>query len=197
MQLRIRELREERNMTQNDLGNLLGTTGVSVGRYEKEPGRVTVPLLEQIAKALNCHVADLIGVDRPSERSVIVLPVRGQPKSMALDYEVAESLGDTTTLQAVEIEDDAMLPTMGRGDMCVIDRSVNAVTKDGIYIIDVDSMTLIQRIAYNPIKRTMFISSDSPLHAPLGEAQPGDVKIAGRVVWTSRRHEAGSPAKPR
>lgn len=188
MKLRIRALREERNMTQNDLAKRLGTTGVSVGRYEKEPSRVTVPLLEQIAKALNCHVADLIDVGQVSERSVIVLPVRGQDKSMALDYEVAESLGDTATLQAVEIEDDAMLPTMGRRDMCVIDQTVNSVTRDGIYVIDVDGMTLIQRIAYNPIKRTMFISSDSPLHAPLGEAQPGDVKIAGRVVWSSKRH---------
>ena len=52
----------------------------------------------------------------------------------------------------------------------------------------VDGITLIQRITYNPIKRTMFISSDSPLHAPLGEAQPGDVTIAGRVVWSSKRH---------
>lgn len=188
MQLRIRELREERNMTQNDLAKRLGTTGVSVGRYEKEPSRVTVPLLEQIAKALNCNVADLLGLGRSSERSFIVLPVRGQPKSMALDYEVAEKLGDAATLQAVEIEEDAMLPTMGRGDMCVIDRTVNSVTRDGIYVIDVDGMTLIQRITYNPIKRTMFISSDNPLHAPLGEAAPSEVKIAGRVVWSSKRH---------
>ena len=175
-------------MTQNDLAKRLGTTGVSVGRYEKEPSRVTVPLLEQIAKALNCHVADLIDVGQVSERSAIVLPVRGQAKSMALDYEVAEKLGDIATLQAVEIEDDAMLPTMGRDDICVIDQTVNSVTRDGIYVIDVDGRTLIQRIAYNPIKRTIFISSDSPLHAPLGEAQPGDVKIAGRVVWSSKRH---------
>ena len=188
MHLRIRELREERNMTQNDLAKLLGTTGVSVGRYEKEPGRVTVPLLEQIAKALNCDVYDLIGVCRSPERSVIVLPVRGQPRSMALDYEVAEKLGDTATLQAVEIADDAMLPTMGRGDMCVIDRMVDSVTRDGIYVLDIDGMTLIQRIAWNPIKRTMHISSDNPMHAPLGEAAPGDVKIAGRVVWSSKRH---------
>ena len=188
MILRIRELREERGMTQNDLAKRLGTTGVSIGRYEKEPSRVNIPLLEDLAKALNCRVADILGLGQSSERSVIVLPVRGQDKSMALDYEVAESLGDTATLQAVEIEDDAMLPTMGRRDMCVIDQTVNSVTRDGIYVIDIDGMTLIQRIAYNPIKRTMFISSDSPLHAPLGEAQPGDVKIAGRVVWSSKRH---------
>ena len=188
MILRIRELREERGMTQNDLAKRLGTTGVSIGRYEKEPSRVNIPLLEDLAKALNCRVADILGLGQSSERSVIVLPVRGQDKSMALDYEVAESLGDTATLQAVEIEDDAMLPTMGRGDMCVIDRMVDSVTRDGIYVIDIDGMTLIQRIAYNPIKRTMFISSDSPLHAPLGEAQPGDVKIAGRVVWSSKKH---------
>ena len=187
MQLRIRELREERHMTQSDLAKRLGTTGVSVSRYEREPGRVTVPMLEQIAKALNCHVADILGLGRSTERTVIVLPVRGLPKKMALDFEIAEELGNTETLQVVEVEDDAMMPTMGRGDRCVIDRSVSSVTKDGIYVIDIDGMTLIQRIAWNPIRKTMHISSDSPLHAPLGEAQPGDVKIAGRVLWAGKK----------
>lgn len=187
MQLRIRELREERNMTQSDLAKRLGTTGVSVSRYEREPGRVTVPMLEQIAKALNCHVADILGIGRSTERTVIALPVRGKPKSLAIDFEVAEELGDTSALQAIEIEDDAMLPTMGRGDRAVIDRTVTSVTRDGIYVIDIDGMTLIQRIAYNPIRKTMFISSDSPQHSPLGEALPGDVKIAGRVLWVGKR----------
>ena len=187
MQLRIRELREERNMTQNDLAKRLGTTGVSISRYEREPGRVTVPILEQLAKALNCHVADLIGVGRSAERTVIALPVRGKPKSLALDFEVAEELGDTSTLQAIEIEDDAMQPTMARGDRAVIDRTVNSVTRDGIYVLDIDGMTLIQRIAWNPIRKTMHISSDNPQHTPLGEAVPGDVKIAGRVLWVGKK----------
>lgn len=187
MKLKIRELREARKMSQSDLAKLLGTTGVSVGRYEKEPGRVTVPLLEEIARALNCRVADLMGDGQLIEQPVVVLPFRGTDRRLAFDGEQVEQIGAPSSLQAIEIEDDAMSPTLARGDIVLIDRTVSQVQRDGVYAIDAGGSTLVKRVSFNPIRKLLTITNDNALYAPLGDARPNDVKIAGRVVWAGKR----------
>ena len=174
-------------MSQNDLARLLGTTGVSVGRYEKEPGRVTVPLLEEISRALNCSVSDLIGDGQIIEQPVVILPFRGKKTRMAFDGDQVERIGLPANLQAIEVLDDAMAPTLGMGDICLIDRTVSAVQRDGIFALDTGGHTLVKRVAFNPIKKLITITNDNPLYAPLGDAKPGDVKVAGRVVWAGKR----------
>lgn len=187
MKLRIRELREARGLSQSDLAKLIGTTGVSVGRYEREPGRVTMPLLEEIARALNCRVADLIGQGQIIEQPVVVLPFLGDKKRLAFDGDQVSKIGKASTLQAIEVQDDAMYPTLARGDIVLIDRTVTKVERDGVYALDVGSGTLVKRVAWNPIKKILMITNDNPLYAPLGDAKPSDVKIAGRVVWAGKR----------
>ena len=174
-------------MSQNDLAKLLGTTGVSVGRYEREPGRVTIPLLEEIARALNCKVSDLMGDGQIVEQPVVVLPFRGNNRRLAFDGDQVDKIGKASTLQAIEIEDDAMAPTLTRGDIILIDRTVTRVDRDGVYAIDAHGQTLVKRVAWNPIKKLLMITNDNPLYAPLGDARPNDVKIAGRVVWAGKR----------
>lgn len=46
-------------MTQDDLGALINTSGVSISRYEKEDQRLTLPLMRRIANALECSIAEL------------------------------------------------------------------------------------------------------------------------------------------
>lgn len=187
MKLRIKELREARKMSQNDLATFLNTTGVSVGRYEKEPSRVNVPLLEEIARALNCRVVDLFsdggGVDQP----VVILPFRGMQKKLAFDGEQITHIGKPSHLQVIEVFDDAMATTLSPGDICMIDRTVAAVKQDGVYALDIEGKTLVKRISYNPIRKLLSITNDNKLYAPLGDAKPGEVKIAGRVVWAGKR----------
>lgn len=187
MKLRIRELREARGMSQADLAKLIGTTGVSVGRYEKEPGRVTMPLLEEISRALNCRVADLLGDGQIIEQPVVVLPFLGNKRRLAFDGEQVEKIGKPSTLQAIEVEDDAMYPTLARGDIVLIDRTVTSVAKDGIYAIGVDGHTMVKRVSFNPIRKLLTITNDNALYAPLGDAKPSAVRISGRVVWAGKR----------
>lgn len=187
MRLRIKEIREARRLSQNDLAKRLGTTGVSVGRYEKEPQRVTIPLLEEIARALNCRVADLMGDTHIIDQPVVVLPFKGNGRRMAFDGDQVEKIGTPSNLQAIEVEDDAMYPTLARGDIVLIDRSISQAQRDGVYAIDAGGHTLVKRVAYNPIKKILTITNDNQLYASLGDAKPSDVKVAGRVVWAGKR----------
>jgi transcriptional regulator with XRE-family HTH domain len=187
MRLRIRELREARGLSQADLAKLIGTTGVSVGRYEKEPGRVTMPLLDEIARALNCRVADLLGDGQIIEQPVVVLPFLGGKKRMAFDGDQVDKIGKASTLQAIEVDDDAMMPTLAKGDIVLIDKTVAKVTQDGVYAIEASGHTMVKRVSFNPIRKKLTITNDNALYAPLGDVAPSDIKVAGRVVWAGKR----------
>ncbi|MNK00447.1 anaerobic benzoate catabolism transcriptional regulator [compost metagenome] len=49
---RVRELRLARNMTQEDLGFLVGNSGKQIGRIERGENNVTTCMIYQISKAL-------------------------------------------------------------------------------------------------------------------------------------------------
>lgn len=148
---------------------------------------MTVPLLEEIARALNCQVSDLLGDGKIIDQPVVVLPFRGNGRRLAFDGEQVEQIGPPSTLQAIEVEDDAMMPTLARGDIVLIDKTVAKVTKDGVYAIEASGHTMVKRVSFNPIRKKLTITNDNALYAPVGDVAPGDIKVAGRVVWAGKR----------
>jgi transcriptional regulator with XRE-family HTH domain len=56
---RIRYLRKEKNMTQEDLGFSIGNSGKQIGRIERGENNVTSCMLYQISKALNIEMKEL------------------------------------------------------------------------------------------------------------------------------------------
>jgi transcriptional regulator with XRE-family HTH domain len=60
---RIRYLRIERKMTQEDLGFIIGNSGKQVGRIERGENNVTSCMLLQISKALNISMKELFDFD--------------------------------------------------------------------------------------------------------------------------------------
>lgn len=61
--LRIRDIRKARGLTIRELAEVIGTTEVSMSRYEREPQRLTLPILERLAEALDTRIGVLIGED--------------------------------------------------------------------------------------------------------------------------------------
>ena len=56
---RIRELRAVKNMTQEELGFLVGNSGKQIGRIERGENNVTSCMLYQISKALKIDLKDI------------------------------------------------------------------------------------------------------------------------------------------
>jgi transcriptional regulator with XRE-family HTH domain len=63
----IREWREHRGMTQEELADLIGTTKTSVSRIENLKQSYTQEVLEACADALGVHQGDLLMRRPPSE----------------------------------------------------------------------------------------------------------------------------------
>lgn len=58
---RLKEIREARGLTQEQLAERIATTGASISRYENQDIRLTLPLMRRLGSALHCSVADLAG----------------------------------------------------------------------------------------------------------------------------------------
>lgn len=57
--LRVRELRISKNMTQADLGLLVGNSGKQIGRIERGENNVTINTIYQISKALKVSLSEV------------------------------------------------------------------------------------------------------------------------------------------
>jgi transcriptional regulator with XRE-family HTH domain len=59
---RIRKFREERKITQKELGELIGVSGSRVGNWEQGSHRPNVELLAKICKALNVSPSAMLDI---------------------------------------------------------------------------------------------------------------------------------------
>ncbi|MCK9479185.1 MAG: helix-turn-helix domain-containing protein [Firmicutes bacterium] len=57
----IKNARKTKGMTQEELGNAIGMSGVAIMRYEKEQREPSKDTIEKIAEVLNVHPNDLVG----------------------------------------------------------------------------------------------------------------------------------------
>lgn len=62
---KIRELRLNKNLTQEDLGFMLGNSGKQIGRIERGENNVSSCMLYQISKALEIELKELVDFKVP------------------------------------------------------------------------------------------------------------------------------------
>ena len=60
---RLKDIRESKNLTQEELANLSGVSARSIQRYESGASRPRVEATEKIAKAQNVSVNEILGSD--------------------------------------------------------------------------------------------------------------------------------------
>jgi len=96
--------------------------------------------------------------------------------------------GDIAALSTIRVQGDSMVPTLSDGDEIVVD-SADAASRlrDGIYVLRLDDMLLVKRLALNPATRRLSIKSDNPAYPSWDDCNPDSVAIIGRVIWVGRR----------
>ncbi|QPQ54003.1 helix-turn-helix transcriptional regulator [Allosphingosinicella flava] len=95
--------------------------------------------------------------------------------------------GDPSRLSMIRVEGDSMVPTLSDGDDILVDGSDGAETlRDGIYVLRVDGVLMVKRIAMNPAARRVSIVSDNAAYPGWPDCALSDMEIVGRVVWVGR-----------
>ena len=94
----------------------------------------------------------------------------------------------------LDVAGDSMAPTLADGDPVIIDQSVVAVDREGVYVLTVGAELFVKRVrrAVEPDGRiALVLVSDNRAYPDIeiGADSQEHVRVIGRVVWpnTSRR----------
>lgn len=82
---------------------------------------------------------------------------------------------------------DSMEPTIRDGDLVLIDRSIDRVVDNGIYVIVVAGMVMLKRLQIRT-DGSLVIRSDNDRYEPevIGPEEQADLVVEGRVRWFGR-----------
>jgi phage repressor protein C with HTH and peptisase S24 domain len=94
-------------------------------------------------------------------------------------------------LAIIRVEGDSMVPTLSHGDDIMVDSGDDSARmRDGIYVLRLDGMLLVKRLARAaPLpegQKQVTIISDNPAY-PTEIVAAESLEIVGRVVWAGRR----------
>ena len=175
-------------MTQEDVAREAHTTGATVSRWENYPSRVTVPVLQNLARIFDVSPSELLaGIKSTDMTSGTIVMVRDLSESRPSPFDVAEleSLTETPadSLAMLRIRGDAMSPTLDDGDRALVDISDRNVSATGIYCIQLGQTAQARRLSLNPVNGFINIICDNPTYEKYTDVQPNAITVIGRIVW--------------
>lgn len=96
--------------------------------------------------------------------------------------------GSPAELSMIRVGGDSMAPTLCDGDEIMVDRNDRAERlRDGIYVLRLEDVLVVKRIALTPVKRRITIRSDNVAYPEWADCNPATIHVIGRVVWAGRR----------
>lgn len=91
-------------------------------------------------------------------------------------------------LGVVRVEGDSMSPTLSAGDDILVDRSdCTGRLRDGIYVLRLEDVLVVKRLAIHPIGRRVTVQSDNPAYSDWPDCGIDEINCVGRVIWAGRR----------
>lgn len=108
---------------------------------------------------------------------------------MAFDANWLRHLGvRPQRVSIIRVDGESMAPTLNDGDEIMVDHDDDAARlRDGVYVLRLDGVLMVKRLAMGPRRGLFSVISDNPHYPDWIDIDPALVVIAGRVVWTGRR----------
>jgi phage repressor protein C with HTH and peptisase S24 domain len=95
---------------------------------------------------------------------------------------------EPANLSIVRVEGDSMAPTLNSGDDLLVDLGDAAERmRDGIYVLRIEDVVVVKRVAMKPIGRRFTVQSDNPAYPDWPDCGAEDIHCIGRVVWAGRK----------
>jgi len=109
--------------------------------------------------------------------------------ALAFDARWLRALGGRPDmLSLIRVDGESMAPTLNDGDDIMVDRSDAADRlRDGIYVLRMDDVLMVKRVALAPGRGRFSVRSDNPLYPTWEDIDPALVTLVGRVIWAGRR----------
>lgn len=203
----IKEKREEKGISQAELGRLLGVSQQHIQRFEKDYP-VPVKYASKLAQILDIDIKELlpeelkdISLSDPQLVKIDVLDVRaccGNGIESFTENVIGQHLMTLPALREItsaapenikiiKAIGESMMPTIHTDDIVWVDISVKTPTSDGLYILCIGSDLLIRRIQINPFDNTAMIRADNSQYAPIPHNDYRSIKVIGKVIYHMRK----------
>ena len=86
-------------------------------------------------------------------------------------------------LSVVTLDYDTMAPTIGRGSMVIVDRSIRCYVREGLYLMHNGAAEQVFRV-HPDFKGGLDLRSDNPVYTTWRSFKPGELDFRGKVVAT-------------
>ncbi len=108
---------------------------------------------------------------------------------MAFEEKWLRDLGaNPSGLSMIRVDGDSMAPTLSHGDDILVDRMDGATRlRDGIYVLRLDDVLMVKRVALGLGRGRFSVRSDNPHYPDWEDIDPALVDVIGRVVWAGRK----------
>lgn len=202
--LTLKRLREEKEMTQAELGKALEISPSAIGMYEQGRRTPDIPTLKKIASYFNVSLDYLLGnapaktVQQKTTGRGVRIPILGrvvagipiEAVEEILDYEeITPELAATGEFFALQVKGDSMLPKLEEGDVVIVKKQEDVETGDiAIVLVNGDEATIkqvkkvnggIMLYGFNPdVYEPHFYSNQQIQELP--------VRILGKVIESRR-----------
>ena len=194
---RIKQLRLEKGLTQEELGKYIGVKKAAIMKYEKgnvqNMKRATIEIL---SKLFNVTPSYLMCLDEPRldkfGSSVVSIPLLGEVKA-GYDYmaqenwqgtvDIKEELAKTGDFFALKIKGDSMLSVLWENDIVAVKKQNFAKNNEiAVVLINGDEATVKKiNILDNGIMLIPFNSDYGPMFFTKEDMETKPVKIIGVV----------------
>lgn len=198
--LTLKRLREEKEMTQAELGKALEISPSAIGMYEQGRRTPDIPTLKKIASYFNVSLDYLLGNSpakaaqpKPTGRGVRI-PVLGrvvagipiEAVEEILDYEeITPELAATGEFFALKIRGHSMEPRMMEGDVVIVRRQDDVESGDVAIVLVNGNEATVKRVKKQEDGITLIATNTSvyePHYYSNKEIEELPVRILGKVV---------------
>lgn len=175
-----------RRLGEQDRARIAAYLGVSEALLGGPALRVAAPTPRARGRDLVLVPKLAIGASAGPGASVDGEAVEGE---VAFDPRWLRDLGaNPRALSIIRVEGDSMAPTLGDGDDILVDGGDAAARlRDGIYVLRMDDVLMVKRIARAPGPGRVSVISDNPHYRSWDDLPLSAIRLVGRVIWTGRR----------
>ena len=203
---RIQEAIEQSGKSMSSIAREMGVTPQAVRAWKEGISSPARERLDDLARATGkssewIHLG--IGNGENSQSGIISVPLLEVKASAGSGYENFServvrridlfedglrenvSFSNSGRLEMISASGDSMEPTISSDDILLVDRSVNEIVYDSIYVVLINGELYVKRFQKTP-SRTLLMISDNQKYKSFELKLEDDIRVLGRVVyhWT-------------
>ncbi|WDA46792.1 LexA family protein [Fusobacterium nucleatum] len=190
----IKELRIKKNISQEDLANILSVNRATIANYESGRRALTIDKLEELLNALDTSLADFFNSNNLEKTEVKPQELKKIPilSDVSAGYG-KEALEDAThwiklptsiarnATFGTFVAGDSMEPKINDGDLLLVQDTPQLDSGEiGVFLLN--EKVYCKRFHYNPITKELVLKSLNTNYKPMYISRDDDFRIIGKVV---------------